>query len=666
MENTFRTLARYPDRLNLRDFLPRAYYYMYLSRRMEERIMELFRASAVKGTVTISIGNEATTVGMAMPFRPGRDVVSLLQRDFGAHLVNGQTPYRMMSQYVANADSPTRGREGNVHHGDASVRRFPMVSHLGNMLATVVGGVWAARRNGEDAFGLAAIGDGGSSTGDFHESLNFASVRKVPVVYLIENNRYAYSTPTRLQYHCADLSDRAAGYGIEGRTIDGTDAWTVYSAVMDALERMHREPLPCIIECKSIRIMGHAAYDKAEYVSAEEKADILSRDPLPRTRARLIAEGGMPEPAVAGLEKAVETEVEDAIDRACAAARPSTSQSWSVFAPSAKQRIEPFTASKCKNLGAVNQALRYILAHEPRAFLLGQDIGPFGSAFKSCKGLFDEFGPDRVIDTPICESATTGFALGASQTGGRPIVEYQFADFSTEACTQIGINTATWFFRAEQPAPVLLRLPCGAGITLGAFHSGEFEGLWSRFPGLKLLYPFTTQETFEAIIAGFYDPNPCIVFEHKLLYGSQGGDIDFDGNVNALWRARCYREGNDITVLTWGAMARTVIAAAEISKRSIEVWNPFVLSPLDIEPLAASVKKTGRLLVVQEAQESSGFGSHLIYRLAGECFGALKCAPRLVAGPDMPVPFAPELEKFYIPSVEKILQTIDVMTGGSL
>ena len=227
-------LVRWPHRLGQESFYRVAYPLMFRSRRLEERMLELFQKGYVKGTVASSVGNEATTIGMSMPLRPGHDVLSLLHRDLVAHLLLGSTPYQLLCQYLANAESPTHACEGNVHHGDAASRRFPMISHLGKMLSLVVGGTWAARCNGEQVFGLAVIGDGGTSTGEFHESLNIASVHKVPVLFVIENNHYAFSTPTSVQYNCRRLSDRAIGYGISGRTIDGTDPWTVYSTVCDA------------------------------------------------------------------------------------------------------------------------------------------------------------------------------------------------------------------------------------------------------------------------------------------------------------------------------------------------------------------------------------------------------------------------------------------------
>ena len=385
---------RFPQRLSQPEFLAAAYPLMLLSRRMEERLLELFQKGYVKGTVTMGDGNEATAAGFAMPLRPGRDVVSLLHRDFAAHLLLGATPYELFCQYMANAESPTHGREGNCHHGDAARRRLPMISHLGKMLSLVVGGTWAARREGEDIFGLAVIGDGGSSTGEFHESLNLASVRKVPVLFLIENNHYSFSTPTSFQYHCRHLADRAHGYGITGQTINGLDAWEVYSSVCDALEVMQATSLPAIIECMTLRLHGHAAYDKGDYVPAETMRAVAG----PRSAAGHAAEadgnlrhvggggggdraggrGGSPlgvGPGDAGRPARPDEQPHGRVRRG-AGARPSS----------------PIARRSVKNGEAVGRALDYLLENNPQAFLLGLDVGMYGSAFKTCKGLIERHG----------------------------------------------------------------------------------------------------------------------------------------------------------------------------------------------------------------------------------------------------------------------------------
>jgi len=654
--------ARFPHRLSSPEFYAAAYPVMLLSRRLEERLLELFQKGYVKGTVTMSAGNEATAAGMTMPLRPGLDVVSLLHRDFAGHLLLGATPHQLLCQYMANADSPTPAREGNAHHGDAHNRRLPMISHLGKMPSLVVGGTWAARNNGEDAFGLVVIGDGGSSTGEIHESLNVASVHRVPVVFLFQNNHYSFSTPTNRQYRCRQLSDRALGYGISGQTIDGLDAWLVYSTICDALDAMQADPSPKVIECMTLRLYGHAAYDKGDYVPAELMRQWREQDPLPAARKKVIELCGMSEAAVAAMERAVEEEVRAALHRALAGERPDPlRRPMSMFAEPTQVEAKPYRTPRIKNGEAVGRALDYLLENNPRAFLFGLDVGVYGSAFKTCKGLIERHGPGRVIDMPICESASVGFALGASQTGGLPIYEFQFADFATEAVTQLGLNAGTWYFRAGRPAPILMRLPCGGGVTMGAFHSGEYEGLWSRFPGLKLLYPATTQETFEALVAGFYDPNPCLVFEHKLLYWSKSGEIDFDGDLEAVWRPRRYTEGTDVTLVAFGAMVHECLAVAARSPRSIEVWNPFVLQPMDLGPILESACKTGRLAVVQECGAVQGLGDHVIATVCREAPGALKCRPQLIAAPNLPVPFAPELESHYRPNSQRIEAAVDTM-----
>ena len=657
--------TRYPERLSQPELYAAAYPWMVLSRRLEERLIELYQKGHVKGTVTMGHGNEATCVGMALPYRPGRDVVSLLHRDFGAHLILGTTPYQMVCQYLGNAESPTHGREGNAHHGDAASRRFPMISHLGKMLSLVVGGAWAARRHGEDVFGLAVIGDGGSSTGEFHESLNLAAVHKVPVLFLVENNHYSFSTPTSAQYACRRLSDRAKGYGITGRTIDGTDTWAVYTAVCDALDAMRENPAPTLLECMTVRLLGHAVYDRAEYIDREQLEKWRSRDPLPLARRQLQDLCGLSESQTAGIERQMDEEIQAAIADAMKAPRcQPADQNWSVYAESSPAPVKPFRVARAKNGDAVTHALAYILDDSPRAFLAGLDVGRYGSAFKTCKGLIDRFGADRVIDLPICESGTLGLALGASQVGTEPILEFQFADFSTEAVTQLGLNAGTWYFRTGRAAPLLLRLPCGGGLTMGAFHSGEFEGIWSQFPGLKLLYPATPQETFEALVAGFYDRNPCLVFEHKLLYWSASGPIDFDGDLTSLWRARRYTEGSELTLVAFGAMVPQALAAAEQSGHSVEVWNPFVLQPLDLGPIFESVEKTGRLLVVQECGASQGLGDRVTAQVSRQRFAALRAAPRVITAPDVPVPFAAELESYCRPNVDRIIANIQEMLAG--
>ncbi|MDR2694460.1 MAG: hypothetical protein LBB74_09655 [Chitinispirillales bacterium] len=664
LDDVFGGFPRYPSRLNRREFWRTAYPMIYLSRQVDIRFKELFRKGLVKGTVVLTSGHEAASVGMAIPFRPGLDAVSLLHRNLAAHFTLGCPIRTAICQYLANSGSPTHGKEGNVHFGDALSRRFPMISHLGGMLAVAVGGAWAARRAGEDAFGLAVIGDGGSSTGQFHESLNMASVLKVPVLFFVENNGYAFSTPVSRQYNCEKLSDRAAGYGITGKSVNGLDAFEVYEAVMDSMELMGREPQPVLIEASTVRLEGHAVYDNAEYVPDDVKAANWERDPLKSARAAVIEHCGIDDGRLSAAELSLLAQLDEAIRGELSVPPPSFGAvSMDVFAPVSYPAVKPYGAKNVRGTHAVNAAQEHILAENKNAFLCGQDVGRYGSPFKTCKGLIDRFGEERVIDFPICEAGTVGFCLGASQAGARPVMEFQFADFSTEAVSQLGLNAGTWYFRSDRPAPLLFRMPNGAGVTLGAFHSGEFEGLWSRFPGLKLFYPATPQEFYEALMVGFYDDNPCVVFEHKLLYWGRPADIDFDGDLSKVCRPRRYREGADITVIATGAMVDQALDAVDEGKYSADVWNPFVLNPLDFGPIAESIRKTGRLLVVQESGAAAGLGSHFISLAVRECFGDLRLAPEFVAAPDTPVPFARELETAFLPNSGGIAAVIEKMIG---
>jgi len=657
----------YLERLPESQLRPLAYRWMYRSRRLDERLGALFRRGLVKGTVTQGIGNEATSVGMALPLCPGRDVVGLMHRDVASHLILGISPYEIFCQYMANAESPTHAREGNVHHGNIAARRLPMMSHLGGMLSPTVGATWGARRTDPDVVGLAVIGDGGTSTGSFHEALNIASVRRVPVLFVIENNEYAYSTPTREQYACCHLADRAAGYGIEGKTIDGTDIWEVYTAVYDAVSHMRSTSMPFLLESMTLRMTGHAVYDKAEYVTEEEREAWAGREPLHLARQALVETCGMTEEQIAEVEKGIDEELEEAQQQALKVGRPSPeAHPIHVFAPPVSVSLPAFQLEKATNQTAVTAALDYVLEHAPEGVLFGLDIAGYGSAFKTCKGLYERYGEERVYNMPIAESGILGFALGASQTGLRPIVEFQFGDFITEAITQLGLNCGTWYFRSGSSVPMVVRLPIGGGITLGAFHSGEFDGLLSRFPGLKLLYPTTPQETFEALVAAFYDQNPCIVFEHKLLYTRSKGAIAFDGDVGQAWRPRRYREGAEATVVAFGAMVEVAIAAAERVGCEVDVWNPFSLSPLHLEPIEESVRKTGRLLVVQEAVACSGMGSTLVSQVCCRVGSKLAAPPAIVSSPDQPVPFAPELEVRHRPDAVQVGEVLLELIGAGL
>ena len=465
------------------------YAWMQMARIADNRILDLFRQGLIKGTVTGGQGNEGLVVPLALLADKAVDVISFSHRGLGGHLIWGHHLCEHLNQYFANAESPTRAREGNIHHGDPAHRSLPMISHLGAMYSTILGATDSQRRLGRPAVGFAFIGDGASSTGDVHESLNLAALWSLPIVFVIENNQYAYSTPVAEQYPGnVELWQRAAGYGIEGLRLDCGDTERVTRTLADAIAKVRATSRPVLIEAHTWRLRGHAAYDTCDYLQPGESEGFLAAEPLPKLRARLAGECG------AARLDAIDGELNEFVEACIRVSLPTPRPSpagmeQDLYAPETSplpwvpslgskldtRNPEPETVTFAQ---ALNRALRKVLTERPESLVLGQDIATYGGAFKVTEGLFKDFGRSRVRNTPLAESACTGYAIGLAVNGHRPIVEYQFADFSTEAMTQITLNAATFHFRSGGKVPLVLRLPCGGGLTFGSFHSEELESLF--------------------------------------------------------------------------------------------------------------------------------------------------------------------------------------------
>ena len=651
--------------------LLRIYAWMYLARVSDNRILELFRQGLIRGTVTGGQGNEALIVPLALLADKALDTASFTHRDAGAHLIWSGDLVTHLNQYFANAGSPTKAREGNIHHGDPANRSIPMISHLGAMLSVVAGVADSQRRQGRSAVGYAFFGDGGSSTGDVHETLNLASLLSLPVLFVIENNRYAYSTPTHEQFAPGtDLWKRAAGYGIESLALDCTgDVAHVTRTLEAAIEKVRTTSRPMLIEANVLRLRGHAAYDTCDYLKPGENEDFLARDPMPRVRADTVAAAG------ADRVEAVEAEIgaflEACIKIALATPRPTPDgMEADVFAPAAAPlswRPEPAAPAAVNIAQALNLGLRKILTERPESLVLGQDIGTYGGAFKVTEHLLRDFGRPRVLNTPLAESSCTGYAIGLALNGHRPIEEFQFADFATEAMTQITLNAATMHFRSGAACPLVLRFPCGGGLTFGSFHSQELESLFLSMPGIKGLYPSTPQDAFNALLAAYEDNNPVILFEHKALYRRGRAPVAWDPNYRSVWQPRRLRTGDFATFVTYGEMVHLAEEAAAYFAGEYEIafdlFDLRALAPLQLDSIRASLARTGRLIVLHEGRRTHGFGAELVARLTEEHFAALKAAPLRIASLDLPVPFAPELEHAFRPTKEKIIDRIAAWIG---
>jgi len=665
--------------------LLRLYAWMHLARTADNRNLDLFRQGLMKGTLTGGQGNEAFIVPLALLADKAVDVISLTHRDYGGHLIWSGHLCDHFNQYFANAGSPTKSREGNIHRGDPKNRSLPMISHLGAMLGPVLGATDSQRRHGRPAVGYTFFGDGSSSTGDVHETLNLASLLSLPVIFFIENNGYAYSTPVSEQFAAGtELWRRAAGYGIEGFKLDATaDVVATARTLAAAIEKVRTTSRPVLIEVQTLRLRGHAAYDTCNYLKPGESDSFYARDPLPKFRASLLAAGHGTQ--VEALETELNAYIEDCIKVSLAVARPNydaAAMLADVYAPPAPAlpwhpSIEAKTAGTTPEIGAapasltmaqaLNRALRKILAERPESLILGQDIGTYGGAFKVTEDLLGEFGRSRVFNTPLAESACTGYAIGLALNGHRPIEEFQFADFATEAMTQITLNAGTMRFRSGAACPLVFRFPCGGNLTLGSFHSQELESVFLAIPGLKALYPSNPQDAFDALLAAYEDNNPVIVFEHKALYRRGRAPGSWNPPNREIWQPKQLRQGEFATLVTYGEM---VHLAAEVCdylaaeyEHKLDLFDLRCLSPLQLDAIHASVARTGRLIVLHEGRRTHGFGAELVARLTEQNFAALKAAPLRIGSLDLPVPFAPELEQIYRPTLDKIIEQVTNWMG---
>jgi 2-oxoisovalerate dehydrogenase E1 component len=640
------------------------YAWMQLARTADNRILDLFRQGQIKGTVTGGQGNEWMIVPLTLLADKALDVVCFTHRGLGGHLVWSGHLCEHLNQYFANADSPTKAREGNIHHGDPANRSLPMISHLGAMCGPVLGATDSQRRFGRRAVGFAFFGDGSSSTGDVHESMNLASLLSLPVVFVIENNSYAYSTPTDEQFReGTELWRRAEGYGMEGMVIDCADPMGSARALGAAIERVRETSRPVLVEARTLRLRGHAAYDTCDYLRPGEADGFAAKDPLPRIRAELASLAGSAR--MEALDAEISSFVEACVHVAMAVPRPDPAgMADDLFAPAPAPfgwSAAPAAPENLTMAQALNRALRKVLTERPESIVLGQDIATYGGAFKVTEDLYREFGRRRVFNTPLAESSCTGYAIGLAVNGHRPIEEFQFADFATEAMTQITLNAATMHFRSGAACPLVLRLPCGA-VGLGSFHSQELESCFLSMPGLKALYPSSPQDAFNCVLAACEDNNPVLLFEHKGLYRRGKHPVAWDPGYRGVWKPRLVRPGSYATLVSYGEAVHLAADACDYLaaeyETDIEVFDLRCLSPLDLSAIAPSVARTGRLIVLHEGRKTHGFGAEILARILEGTAAPLKARPLRIAAQDLPVPFAHELEVAFRPSKDSVIQAI--------
>lgn len=646
------------------------YEFMVLGRTLETHLHNMYRSGRLGGAVYPGVGQEGAMVGLVSPLRKD-DIFGGTHRDLTAQLVKGVSLEAIALNFMGKADGPTKGRDGNSHFGVLDVGSLMVVSPLPDAYAVGVGTALAAKLDGLDRVALVNCGEGASSTGTWHEAINFAAVLRLPIVFTIQNNQYAYSTPSTRETALPHFGDRATGYGIPGMVIDGNDVLACYDAASEAIERARAGDGPTLIEAVTFRHFGHAGHDKAAYVSDEERARWMNRDPLPRFEALLTERGLLSDAQREQLAEATKRRVVDTL--AWAAEQPDPDPATvgdDVFAirtdtppaPTDHANDAASDGPEVTMLDAINTTLGDEMERDDRVILFGEDVGKFGGAFKVTAGLFDRFGSQRVIDTPIAEAAIVGSGVGAALMGKRPIVELQYTDFIYPGLDQLVNEAAKYHWKTGHSVPMVLRGPSGAGLRGGPNHSISPEGLLVHHPGLKVVCPSGPYNAKGLLLAAIRDPNPVIFLEHKKLYRSIKSTLPAGDYEVPLGKANVARTGEDVSIVAWAAMVHTALKAATLLEAdgiSVEVIDLQTLSPLDWETVFASVTKTSRLVIVQEDSPVASVASEIAARVSDELFWNLDAPIRRVTPPHVHIPYNAGLEDAYVPQVEDV---VDVVT----
>jgi len=512
----------------------------------------------------------------------------------------------------------------------------------------------ANKLGGEPKVSLAFTGEGGTSEGDFHEALNVAAVWKLPTIFIIENNGYGLSTPTSEQYACKDLVDRAKGYGMKGYKIDGNNILEVYHTLTKIAKSLRKNPEPVLIECETFRMRGHEEASGTKYVPKELMDAWAKKDPLKNYEAFLIEEGLLTEDSIKKFRKDIKADIEAGIQAGFN--QPPVEgdiprEVNDVYASHQAIPVSPASENKTDKrfVDAISDGLRQAMQKHDNLVLMGQDIAEYGGVFKITQGFVEEFGNERVRNTPLCESAIVGMGLGLSLKGYKAMMEMQFADFATCGFNQIVNNAAKLHYRWGQNVDMVIRMPTGAGVGAGPFHSQSNEAWFFHVPGLKILYPSNPQDAKGLLLSAFEDPNPVMYFEHKALYRSISQEIPDDYYTVEIGKAAIAKAGNDATIVTYGFGVHWAKKVVEELNLDVEIIDLRTLLPLDYDTIAASVEKTNRVLVLHEDTLTGGIAGEIASYVAEHLFEHLDAPVMRVGSLDTPVPFAKSLEADFLP-----------------
>lgn len=634
-------------------------------RLIEEKMLILLRQGKISKWFS-GWGQEAISVGCAMAIKP-EEFILPMHRNLGVFTSRGIELNRLFCQFQGKTSGFTKGRDRSFHFGSMEHRIVGMISHLGPQLGIADGIALAAKLNNEKQVALVFSGDGGASEGDFHEALNVAAVWDLPVIFCIENNQWGLSTPSREQFRCENFIDKGIGYGMDAYQIDGNNIIEVYASVKKIAQSLRDNPRPFLLELMTFRMRGHEEASGTKYYPEGIQDEWNKKDPVRNYELYLKSIGLLDDAIVAALEAEIKAEIQNGLDLAFAEEKivPNTEQEFAdLFMPFEANEIKPKSDSTTEKrfVDAVSDGLKQAMERHPNLVIMGQDVGAYGGVFKVTEGFVDLFGKERVRNTPLCESAIVGTALGLSIKGMKAVVEMQFADFVTCGFNQIVNNLAKIHWRWGQNADVVVRMPTGAGAAAGPFHSQSNEAWFTHTPGLKVVYPAFPNDAKGLLAASIEDPNPVMFFEHKFLYRSVREQVYDDYFTLELGKAAVRKVGAKATIITYGLGVHWALDYVDAHpEKEIEVIDLRTLAPLDYDTVFESVRKTNRVLVLHEDCLTGGIGGEIAARITEECFEALDAPVLRLASLDTPIPFAADLELNFLPQQrldEKINQLL--------
>lgn len=621
-------------------------------RLIEDKMLILLRQGKISKWFS-GIGQEAISVGAALALNK-EEYILPMHRNLGVFTTRDVPFQRLFSQFQGKLNGFTKGRDRSFHFGTQDFNIVGMISHLGPQLGLADGIALSHLLKKEEKVSLVFTGDGGTSEGDFHEAVNVASVWKLPVIFVIENNGYGLSTPSREQFNFDSFVVKGPAYGMEAYSVEGNSILEVLNELEPLVEDIRKNPRPIIFEAKTFRMRGHEEASGTKYVPKELMEEWAKKDPVKSFESYLIKQKVVTNDQITEIRKEITKEISDAVKAAFAEDKITVNHNQEmadVYFPFEQKVIAPKGKETEKRfVDAISDGLRQSLEKYPETVFMGQDVADYGGVFKISEGFMEQFGKERIRNTPLCESAIVGTGLGLSIAGMKAIVEMQFGDFVTEGFNQIVNNLAKIHYRWGQKADVVIRMPTGAGVGAGPFHSQSNEAWFFHTPGLKIVYPSNPHDAKGLLAAAIEDPNPYLYFEHKALYRSLSGSVPDAYYTTEVGKAVVNREGSDLSIITYGMGVHWANEVANESDASIEIIDLRTILPWDKETVAHSVRKTGRVLVLHEDCMTGGIGGEIASWISENCFESLDAPVMREASLDTPVPFAADLERNFLPN----------------